>query len=52
MGNTIREIAAKLVFKTGDEKLVKNQIKTFFDFSYKDIDGKLVKYKIQMIIYL
>jgi RNA binding exosome subunit len=48
MGNVILEIVRKIVYKTEEEKLIKNQIKSFFDFSFHDIDGKLVKKELKL----
>jgi hypothetical protein len=39
MGNAIREIASKIVFKSDKEKLKKSLAGTFFEFEALDIDG-------------
>lgn len=44
MGNTIRELANKIIFKSGTEKLAEKVGEgNFFSFEAVDIDGNLIK---------
>ena len=40
------ECLAKLVFKSGKERLDLPEMKTFFDFQLKDIRGKLIDFNV------